>query len=91
MTRYRVLLESESQPQRAIVSLDHLSEIEVHAEGEDLAARKAVAAHIDSRPAPPPAGTSFTVVVIEPPAEPGREAAVWRHTVSYCDVSATVH
>ena len=90
MARYRVLLESESQPQRPIVSLEHLGAIEIHAEGEDLAAREAVAAHIDSRPGPPPAGTSFTVVVIEPPTEPGAEAAVWRHTVSYRDAPDTI-
>ena len=34
----------------------------------DVAARLAVSYHIDSRPTPPPAGTSFGLLVITPPA-----------------------
>ena len=38
----------------------------------DTAARLAVAHHIDNRPPPPPAGTSFALIVIRPkPNLPG--------------------
>ncbi len=41
--------------------------IHVDAPSVDVAARLALLHHIDSRPTPPPAGTSFGLVVITPP------------------------
>ena len=64
---YRVVLETETQPREATVALDHLPAIQVDATGVDVAARLALSHHIDSRPTPPPAGTSFGLIVIKPP------------------------
>ena len=44
-----------------------LQSIHVDAPNVDVAARLALSHHIDSRPTPPPAGTSFGLVVITPP------------------------
>ena len=66
-TTYRVLLETETRPREAAVALDHLPAIQVDAPSVDVAARLALSHHIDSRPTPPPAGTSFGLVVITPP------------------------
>ena len=66
-TTYRVVLETETRPRRAAVALDHLPAIQVDAPNVDVAAKLAVSHHIDSRPTPPPAGTSFGLVVITPP------------------------
>ena len=66
-TTYRVVLETETRPREAAVALDHLPAIQVDAPDVDVAARLAVSHHIDGRPTPPPAGTSFGLVVITPP------------------------
>ena len=66
MTTYRVILDTETRPKRAAASLD-LPSVAVEAPDVDTAARLAVAHHIDNRPdAPPPAGTSFGLIVITP-------------------------
>ena len=75
-TTYRVVLETETRPREAAVALDHLPAIQVHASDVDIAARLALSHHIDSRPAPPPAGTTFGLLVIAPPA---RDPNVPRH------------
>ena len=64
---YRVVFETETRPREAAVALDHLAAFQVDAPNVDTAARLAVAHHIDSRPTPPPAGTSFGPFVITPP------------------------
>ena len=46
-----------------------LQSIHVDAPNVDVAARLALSHHIDSRPTPPPAGTSFGLVVITPPPD----------------------
>ena len=66
-TTYRVVLETETRPRGAAVALDHLPAIQVDAPDVDVAARLALSHHIDSRPTPPPAGTSFGLIVIKPP------------------------
>ena len=66
-TTYRVVLETETRPREAAAALDHLPAIQVDAPNVDIAARLALAHHIDSRPIPPPAGTSFGLLVITPP------------------------
>ena len=66
-TTYRVVLETETRPREAAVAIDHLPAIQVDAPNVDIAARLALAHHIDSRPIPPPAGTSFGLLVITPP------------------------
>ena len=63
-TTYRVVLDTETRPREAAVALDHLPAIQVDAPNVDIAARLALAHHIDSRPIPPPAGTSFGLLVI---------------------------
>lgn len=66
MTTYRVILDTETRPKRAAASLD-LPSVAVEAPDVDTAARLAVAHHIDNRPdPPPPAGTSFGLIVITP-------------------------
>ena len=67
-TTYGVILETETRPREAAAALDHLPAIQVDAPNVDVAARLALAHHIDSRPTPPPAGTSFGLLVITPPA-----------------------
>ena len=67
-TTYRVILETETRPREAAAALDHLPAIQVDAPNVDIAARLALAHHIDSRPTPPPTGTSFGLLVITPPA-----------------------
>ena len=70
-TNYRVILETETRPREAAVALDHLPASQVDAPNVDIAARLAVSHHIDSRPTPPPAGTSFGLLVITlPPYDP---------------------
>ena len=66
-TTYRVILETETRPREAAVALDHLPAFKVDGPNVDTAARFAVSLHIDSRPTPPPAGTSFGLLVITPP------------------------
>ena len=66
MATYRVILDTETHPKQATAHLDHLPSVEVDAPDVDTAARLAVAHHIDNRPDPPPAGTSFSLVVITP-------------------------
>ena len=66
-TTYRVVLETETRPREAAVPLDHLPAIQVDAPSVHIAPRLAVSHHIDSRSTPPPAGTSFGLVVITPP------------------------
>ena len=66
-TTYGVLLETETRPREAAAALDHLPAIQVDAPNVDVAARLALAHHIASRPTPPPAGTSFGLLVITPP------------------------
>ena len=68
-TIYRVILETETRPREAAVALDHLSAMQVDAPNVDIAARLALSHHIDSRPTPPPAGTSFGLLVIAPPPQ----------------------
>ncbi len=63
-TTYRVVLETATRPREAAVALDHLPAIQVDAPNVDVAARLALSHHIDSRPTPPPAGTSFQLLVI---------------------------
>ena len=52
-TTYRVVLETETRPREAAVSLNHLPAIQVDAPNVDIAARLVLAHHIDSRPIPP--------------------------------------
>lgn len=66
MTTYRVILDTETRPKQTAAPLDHVPSIPVEAPDVDTAARLAVAHHIDNRPAPPPAGTSFGLTVITP-------------------------
>lgn len=65
-TTYRVVFEAEARPREAAISLDHVPSIQIDARNVDVAARLALAKHIDTRAIPPPAGTSFTLVVITP-------------------------
>ena len=66
-TTYRVVLDPETRARKAAVALDHLPAIQVDEQNVDVAARLAVSHHIDSRPAPPPAGASFGLAVVTPP------------------------
>ena len=66
-TTFRVVFETENRPREAAVALDHLAAFQVDAPNVDIAARLALAHHIDSRPTPPPDGTSFGLLVITPP------------------------
>ena len=98
-TTYRVLLETETRPREAAVALDHLPAIKVDAPNVDIAAKLAVSHHIDSRPAPPPAGTSFGLVVIKPPAYDPKlshhdldaEADMCHVNVEYWPTATAVH
>ena len=59
---------SSPRPAReAAVALNDLPAIQVDAPNVDVSAQLAVSHHIDSRQAPPSAGTSFGLVVITPP------------------------
>ena len=90
-TTCRVILETETPPREAAVALDNLPAIQVDAPNVDLAARLALSHHIDDRPTPPPAGTSFCLAVITPPLhdpnvphhDPDDEAEIYRLTVEY--------
>ena len=98
-TTYRVVLETETRPRQAAVPLDHLPAIRVHASDVDIAARLALSHHIDSRPAPPPAGTSFGLLVIAPPPcnpnvprhDLDDEAEVYQLNVEYWPTATAVH
>ena len=98
-TTYRIILETESRPREPTLSLDHVASIRVDAPSVETAARLAVSAHIDTRPTPPPAGTSFSLVVITPPPPtPGPprhdlapEAELHRMDVSYWPTADTIH
>ena len=94
--------ESSSSPRparEAAVPLDHLPAIHVDAPNVDVAARLAVSHHIDSRPAPPPAGASVGLVVITPPPydpkaphhDPGDEAEMCHVNVEYWPTATAVH
>ena len=97
-TTYRVILETETRPREAAVTLDHLPAIQVDAPNVDVAARLALSHHIDSRPTPPPPGTSFGLVVITSlPYDPNvhhdldDEAEVYQLNVEYWPTAITVH
>ena len=98
-TTYRIILETESRPRGPTLSLDHVASIQVDAPSVEVAARLALSTHIDTRPTPPPAGTSFSLVVITPPPPtPGTarhdlepEAEICRMDVSYWPTAGTVH
>ncbi len=98
-TTYRVLLETEARPREAAVALDHLPAIQVDAPNVDTAARLALAHHIDSRPTPPPAGTSFGLLVITPPTHDPNvphhdlddEAEIHRLNVEYWPNTTAAH
>ena len=98
-TTYRVVLETETRPREAAVALDHLRAIQVDAPDVDIAARLALSHHIDSRSTPPPAGTSFGLIVIKPPPcdpnVPRRDldngAEVYRLNVEYWPTAINLH
>ena len=98
-TTYRVILETETRPREAAVALDNLPAIQVDAPNVDVAARLALSHHIDGRPTPPPAGTSFWLVVITPPPHDPNvthhdlhdEAETCRLNVEYRPAAITVH
>ena len=98
-TTYRVVLETETRPREAGVAFDQLPAIQVDAPNVDVAAKLAVSHHIDSGPTPPPAGTSFGLVVITPPPydpevphhDLDHEAEMCRFNVEYWPTAITVH
>ena len=98
-TTYRAVLEPETRAREAAVALDHLPAIQVDAPNVDVAARLAVSHHIDSRPAPPSAETSFGLVVITPATydpkvshhNPGDEAEMCHVNVEYWPTVTAVH
>ena len=98
-TTYRVVFETETRPREAAVVLDHLPAFQVDAPNVDTAARLALAHHIDSRPTPPPAGTSFGLLVITPPShDPNMphhdlddEPEVYRLNVEYRPNTTAAH
>ena len=98
-TTYRVVLEPETRPHEAVVAVDHLPAIQVDAPNVNVAAWLAVSHHIDSRPAPPPAGASFGLVAITPPPYDPKaphhdlddEAEVCRLSVEYWPTVTAVH
>jgi len=65
----------------------------------DVATRLALSHHIDSRPTPPPAGTSFGLVVITPPPcdpnvprhDPGDEPGMRHPDVEYRPTATAAH
>ncbi len=61
-----MILDTETRPKQPATPLDHLPSMVVDARDVDTAARLALAHHIDNRPDPPPAGTSFGLIVITP-------------------------
>ena len=98
-TTYRAVLEPETRPREAAVALDHLPAIQVDAPNVDVAAQLAVSHHIDSRPAPPSAGTSFGLAVITPPRydptvphhDLDEEAELCHLSVEYWHTATAVH
>ena len=98
-TTYRVVFETETRPREAAISLDHVPSIQVDAPNVDVAARRALARHIDTRAIPPPAGTSFTLVVITPPPYDPRvphhdlddDAKMHHVDVAYWPTTDTLH
>ncbi len=98
-TTYRVVLETETRPREAPLALDHLPAIQVDAPNVDVAARLALSHHIDSRPTPPPAGTSFGLIVITPPPygpevphhDPDDEVEMYRLNIEYRPTATAVH
>ena len=98
-TTYRVVLDPETRAREAAVALDHLPAIQVDAPNVDVASRLAVSHHIDSRPAPPPAGASFGLVVITPPLDDPKvphhdlddEAEMCHLDVEYWPTATAVH
>ena len=98
-TTYQVVLETETRPREPAVALDHPPAIHVDAPDVDIAARLALSHHIDGRPTPPPAGTSFRLIVIKPPpCDPNvprhdldDEAEVYRLNVEYWPTAINRH
>ena len=97
-TTYRVVFETETRPREAAISLDHVPPLQVDAPNVDIAARRALAEHIDTRASPSPAGTSFTLVVITPPPcaprVPQHDSTTTRRChvgVAYWPTTDTVH
>ena len=98
-TTYRVVLETETRPRETAVALDHLPAFQVDAPNVDIAARLAMSHHIDSRPTPPPAGTSFGLLVITPPPHDPNvphhdlddEAEIYHLNVEYCPTAPPGH
>ena len=98
-TTYRVVLQTETRPREAAVALDHLPAFQVDAPNVDIAARLALSHHIDSRPTPPPAGTSFGLLVSTPqlhdPNVPHHdlddEAEMYHLTVEYWPTTTAAH
>ena len=99
MATYRVILDTETRPKQPAAPLDHLPSMVVDARDVDTAARLALAHHIDNRPDPPPAGTSFGLIVITPmpdlPDDPHHDLdndAVLHHVdVAYWPTDDTLH
>ena len=98
MTAYRVILDTETRPKQAATSLVRLPPLTVEAPDVDTAARLAVAHHIENRPHPPPAGTSFGLIVITPPnrpngprRDPANEPDVHHVDILYSPTDDTLH
>ena len=81
--------------------LDHLPAFQVDAPNVDIAARLAMSHHIDSRPTPPPAGTSFRGLLVIHAARPhdpnvphhdlDDEAEIYHLNVEYCPTAPPGH
>ena len=99
MTTYRVILDTETRPKQPTTPLDHLPSMTIHAPDVDTAARLALAHHIDNRTDPPPAGTSFALLVITPkPNQPNdphhdldNDADIHHLDVAYWPTDSTLH
>ena len=99
MTTYRVILDTETRPKQPTTPLDHLPSMAIDAPDVDVAARLAVARHIDGRANPPPAGTSFALIVITPkpdqPHDPHHDldddAEMHHIDVAYWPTEPTLH
>lgn len=85
--RYRVSLHTETQPVFGIHPLDHVPAIEIESTAPGLAARRALALHIDSRASPPPSGTIFDVTVTTRDA--AGDTLQWKLPVYYAATSGT--
>ena len=85
--RYRVSLQTETQPVFGVHPLDHVPAIEIESTTPGLAARRALAHHIDSRAAPPPSGTIFEVTVTT--RDPAGDTLKWELPVYYATPCGT--